>query len=62
VAINAIEDESRGQEESDQVDADFQYGMRFDDDQAELVYSEEPRKMMRLKVNHLSILIFVCSC
>jgi hypothetical protein len=62
VAINAIEDESRGQEESDQVDADFQDGMRFDDDQAELVYSEEPRKMMRLKVNHLSILIFVCSC
>lgn len=62
MAINAIEDESRGQEESDQVDADFQDGMRFDDDQAELVYSEEPRKMMRLKVNHLSILIFVCSC
>jgi hypothetical protein len=32
VAINAIENESRGQEESDQVDADFQDGMRFDDD------------------------------
>jgi hypothetical protein len=62
VAINAIEDESRGQEESDQVDADFQDGMRFDDDQAELEYSEVTRKMMRLKVNHLSIFIFVCSC
>ena len=50
------------QEESDQVDADFQDGMRFDDDQAELEYSKVTRKMMRLKVNHLSIFIFVCSC
>jgi hypothetical protein len=62
VAINAIENESRGQEESDQVDADFQDGMRFDDDQAELEYSQETWKIMRLKVYHLSIFIFVCSC
>lgn len=62
MAINAIEDESRGQEESDQVDADFQDGMRFDDDQAELEYSEETWKMMRLKVNHPSIFSLVCSC
>ena len=39
MAINAIEDESRGQDELDQRDADFQDGMRSDDDKSE---PEEP--------------------